>query len=127
MENKDLLADLLQQQQSNTSGNKQKFDKLYGMYLGAPTKEHYPKVKDENGKTLKDSQGKSVVSEEMDGYTYTFSEVGTSKILKVVYLPGLLITPGVIYRLSGLGYDMRSSSMIFLDEDTLIEEMEAER
>lgn len=117
-----LLSDLLQQQQSQSTTSKQKFT-LNAMYLGAPSKVHYPKLKDENGKNLKDSDGNSMVSEVSDGDTYTFSEIGTSKVLKVVHIPGLLLVPGGVYELKGLGYDMRSSNMIFIDEDTSIDEI----
>ena len=60
-------------------------------------------------------------SDESDGDTYTFSEIGTSKMVKVVYASGLMLEVGTLYNVVGLGYDMRNSNMLLIDEDSSIE------
>lgn len=94
-----------------SKGNKIKYDSsnpLVVAYLGVEPREHFPKL--ETGERSKVS----------DGWTFTFSEIGTSKIVKIVLKnkvsPDLLS----VYQLAGMGYDIKQSSMIFIDEDTKI-------
>lgn len=90
--------------------------------VGAPPVPHYPKIKDENGANVKDSNGKDKRAEQLDGYTFTFAEYGTAKMIKVV-LPAkcqdqlVLLRP---YKISGLGYDIRNANMLFLEKDVKI-------
>lgn len=94
-----------------SSGNKVRYDAtnpLIVAYLGAEAREHFPKL--ENGERDKNS----------DGWTFTFSEIGTSKIVKIVLKNK--VSPELLsaYQLAGLGYDIKQSSMIFIDEDAKI-------
>ena len=68
----------------STSSNKTIFENLHVCYLDAPIKEHYPKVLDSNGSKKKDENGNDLRSDRADGFTYTFSEIGTSQVVKVV-------------------------------------------
>lgn len=113
-----------QQEQEQKSGSgKTKFS-TRGVYLGVPARPHYPKMRDANGKKIVDpTTGRDMVSENSDGDTYTFSEFGTSKIVKIVAMSGLELEFGDAYDIEGLGYEMRSSNMIFIDEDGLVEEI----
>ena len=60
------------------------FNDLVGVYVGASAREHFPKLKDENGKTVKDDKGRDKRSDTSDGYTHVFSEFGTSKMIQIV-------------------------------------------
>lgn len=112
---------LEEQEQKNVSG-KTKISTI-ALYLGAKPRPHFPKLRDTNGNKLTDPQtGRDMVSEISDGDTYTLSELGTSKIVKIVAISGLPLEVGEAYRIEGLGYDLRSSNMIFVDEDSVIEE-----
>lgn len=57
------------------------FNDLIGVYVGAPAREHFPKLKDGNGKVVKDEKGRDQRSDTSDGYTHVFSEFGTSKMI----------------------------------------------
>lgn len=101
-------------------GNKQAFKNIV-IKLGVKPTEHFPKLKDKDGKTIKDEDGNDARSETRDGFTYTFSDFKTSRVVKAV-LPKIYdgINPMEAYVISGLGYDIRSGNMIFLDEDVKI-------
>lgn len=92
-----------------------------GVYLGVKPKEYFPKLRDENGEVVKDSNGSPVRSKEPMGYIHTFSEVTTSKMIKVVRpheFPLSLMSP---FRLTGLGYDIKSANMVFIEKEGMIE------
>ncbi len=105
----------LQQEQKSNQTNLTRFDKLVVVHVGVEPTQHFPKLKDEHGNKLKDEKGNDKRSEQSDGWTYTFSEFGTAKIIKVV-LPKLytleLLQP---YQVSGFGYDIRNAGMVFID------------
>lgn len=121
---KDKLQELANSQKKN-SGNKVHVETL-GMYLGVKPRPHYPELKGIDGKTLKDEEGRDRRSEVSDGDTYTLSELGTSKMILVVADSGQLLEIGSVYNIMGIGHDIRSANMYFLDElgsvDELMEE-----
>lgn len=103
------------------SSNKQAFKRVV-IKLGVKPVKHFPKMKDKSGKTMKDDSGNDVRSETSDGYTYTFSDFETSQVVKVVLDKLYDIKVMNAYLISGLGYDIRSGNMIFIDEDVKITE-----
>lgn len=94
---------------------KQIFRKVV-VYLDADAKEHFAKKYDAQGKALKDEKGNDLREEVSDGWTYTFSEVGTSKVVKVVYPKKVKLDMMKAYVVSGFGYNIVSGNMIFIDE-----------
>ena len=54
------------------------------MNVGVKPTEHFPKLKDSEGNKVKDENGKDKRSDVSDGWTYTFAEFGTAKVVKVV-------------------------------------------
>ncbi|NQN92441.1 hypothetical protein HO995_10715, partial [Streptococcus suis] len=120
------LKRLLEEQAQKSRTGKIKISTI-ALYLGVEPRPHYPKMRDTHGNKIADPEtGRDMVSEYSDGDTYTLSELGTSKIVKIVTLRGLDLELGKDYRIEGFGYDMRSSNMIFIDEDGLIDEAEIE-
>ena len=105
---------------SDGKGNRQAF-KTVVIKLGVKPVEHFPKVKGKDGKTQKDENGNDVRSKVSDGYTYTFSEFETSKIVKVVLDKLYDVKVMNAYLISGYGYDIRSGNMIFIDKDVRLE------
>lgn len=97
-------------------GNKQAFKNIV-IKLGVKPVQHFPKLRDKDGKAVKDEDGNDRRSENSDGYTYTFSDFETSRIVKVVLNKLYDVKPMEAYIVSGLGYDIRSGNMIFIDED----------
>lgn len=121
MVSKTLLEKLVKGKSLTQSGGKTKLETSC-IYLGAESRLHFPNLKDSFGKTLKDPKsGNAMKSDESDGDTYTFSEIGTSKMVKVVYISGFMLEVGTLYNVAGLGYDMRNSNMLLIDEDSNIE------
>lgn len=107
---------------SDSKGNRQAF-KTIVIKLGVKPVEHFPKVKGKDGKTQKDENGDDVRSKVSDGYTYTFSEFETSKIVKVVLDKTYsTIKPMSAWVVTGYGYDIRSGNMIFIDKDVHLQE-----
>lgn len=102
---------------NSSSSNMTAFDDVVAVYLGAQNKEHFPKMKDTSGNNLKDENGRDRRSKQADGYTHVFSEVGTSKMVKVVLPKSYNLELMTAYKLSGQGYDIVPGNMIFIEKD----------
>lgn len=101
------------------TANMTAFNDLIGVYVGAPAREHFPKIKDENGKSVKDEKGRDLRSDTSDGFTYVFSEFGTSKMIQIVLPKEYNLQLMGAYKLGGLGYDIKGS-MFFIEKDGTI-------
>lgn len=111
------IEKLKQDLAAKPSSNKTEFKDVIVVFTGAPVTKYYDKLRDANGNVVKDSKGKSTKGTKLLGYTYTFSELGTSKMVKVVHSQGNLdLTLLNVYKASGMGYDLRNANMIFIDE-----------
>ena len=95
------------------------FNDLIGVYVGTPAREHFPKLKDGNGKVVKDEKGRDQRSDTSDGYTHVFSEFGTSKMIQIILPKKYDLQLMTAYKLSGLGYDIKGS-MFFIEQNTSI-------
>lgn len=95
------------------------FNNLVGVYVGTPAREHFPKIKDENGKAVKDERGRDLRSDKSDGYTHTFSEFGTFKMIQIVLPKEYNLQLMNAYKLSGLGYDIKGS-MFYIEQNGTI-------
>ena len=104
------------EQKGVQSTSKTSFHDLVVCTVGAPVKEHFPKVKLADGSTKKDSEGNDVRSEKSDGFTFTFSEIGTSQVVKVVLQKKYKLELDQFYSVGGKGYRIRSGNLIFIDE-----------
>lgn len=108
-----LKADL----SAKKTGNKTEFNDLIVVYTGVAETQYFAKLKDENGNVVKGSDGKPKKVDTVSGYTYTFNELGTAKIVKVVLnKENLNVQLLNVYKIGGLGYDLKQSNMIFIDE-----------
>lgn len=110
----------LQAQLSATNANSSNmttFNDVVVVYLGVQNKEHFPKMKDSDGIKMKDENGRDRRSKHSDGYTHTFSEVGTSKVVKVVLSKSYSLELMTAYKIGGLGYDISSGNMIFIEKN----------
>ena len=76
----------LQEQRQSQKSNLTRFDGLVVVNVGVKPTEHFPKLKDSEGNKVKDENGKDKRSDVSDGWTYTFAEFGTAKVVKVVIL-----------------------------------------
>jgi hypothetical protein len=102
---------------AKATGNKVEFNELIVAWTGVQVTEYKEKLRDSNGKVIKDEKGKDKRSSTISGYTHTFNELGTGKIVKIVCKNKELNTQLLsVYKISGFGYDIRQSSMIFIDE-----------
>lgn len=101
------------------TSNMTAFNDLVGVYVGTPAREHFPKLKDENGKAVKDEKGRDKRSDKSDGYTHTLSEFGTSKMIQIVLPKEFNLQLMNAYKVSGLGYDIRGS-LFFIEKDGTI-------
>lgn len=101
------------------TSNMTAFNDLVGVYVGASAREHFPKLKDENGKTVKDDKGRDKRSDTSDGYTHVFSEFGTSKMIQIVLPKEYKLQLMTAYKLGGLGYDIKGS-MFFIEKNGTI-------
>ena len=107
-------------QKSQTS-NMTPFDELVGVFLGVEPKAHYPKVLDANGNKIRETingRTQDKRSETSDGWTHSFNELGSGKIIQVVLSQKYELKPLSLYSINGLGYDIKNSNMYFLEKDT---------
>ena len=79
----------------------------------------FQKIKDDNGKAVKDDKGRDLRSETSDGFTHVFSEFGTSKMIQIVLPKEYALQLMNAYKLGGLGYDIKGS-MFFIEKDGTI-------
>ena len=100
-----------------------KLENIVGIYLGTEPVEHFPKMLDSNGsKVQEEKNGRKVDkrSETSDGWTYTFAEFATCKTIKIVLSKRVNVQLMGAYMLGGLGYDIKSGNMYFIEKDTTI-------
>lgn len=113
----DLINKLKADLSSKKTGNKTEFNDLIVVYTGVSETQYFAKLKDEKGNVLKSDDGKPIKVDTVTGYTYTFNQLGTAKMVRVVLnKENLNIQLLNVYKIGGLGYDLRQSNMIFIDE-----------
>lgn len=103
----------------NTS-NLTRFDNIIGVHIGCEYTPHYPKLRDQKGQKLQDENGRDLRSEKSDGYTYTFVEFSTAKTVKIVLPKAYNLDLLGVYKLSGNGYDIKSSRILFIEQNGTI-------
>ncbi|MDT2922735.1 hypothetical protein P7H94_12460 [Lactococcus lactis] len=111
----------LQESKSKTA-NLSLFNNLVVIDVGIKPTQHFPKLKDDLGNKIKDENGKDKRSDVSDGYTYSFVEFGTGKMIKVVLPQEQKIELLGSYKVVGLGYDIKSANMIFIEQKAQIAE-----
>lgn len=112
----------LQESKSKTA-NLSLFNNVVVIDVGIEPTQHFPKLKDKFGNKIKDENGKDKRSETSDGYTYTFTEFGTGKMVKIVLPKEIEIKLLGSYKVVGFGYDIRSVNMIFIEQQGKIVEL----
>ena len=111
----------LQESKSKTA-NLTLFSNLVVIDLGIKPTQHFPKLRDEFGNKIKDENGTDKRSEVSDGYTYTFNEFGTGKMVKVVLSQEQRFELLGSYVVVGFGYDIKQANMIFVEQKAKISE-----
>lgn len=99
----------------NTS--KQVFRDQIVVYVGTEPTEHFPKVKDPK-------TGEKVKSDQSDGWTHTFSVMGSASKLQVVLPKKVELKWLGLYAVSGLGWSITGSNLIFIDEQGVVKHVE---
>ena len=121
MANTDQLARLQALQNKGVrSTTRVSFEKLVCVAMGVKPVQHFPKLKDSEGKNIKDSEGNDKRSDKSDGWQYTLSEFGTASVVKVVLAKDYNMKPLAVFLISGLGYDMRQANMKYIDRNETI-------
>lgn len=121
MANSDQLARLqVLQDKGVRSNTRVSFENLVCVAVGVEPVQHFPKLKDSEGKNIKDADGNDRRSDKSDGWQYTFSEFGTASVVKVVLAKDYKMQPLSVYKISGLGYDMRQANMKYIDKNARI-------
>lgn len=105
------------EQKGVQSTNKTSFHDLVVCTVGAPVKEHFPKVKLADGSTKKDAEGNDIRAEKSDGFTFTFTQFGTATKVMAVLPKNYNLDLLAAFKLSGLGYQMRNANLIYIDEN----------
>lgn len=121
MANSDQLARLQALQNKGVRNTTRvSFERLVCVAMGVKPVQHFPKLKDSEGKNIKDSDGNDRRSDKPDGWQYTLSEFGTGSVVKVILAKDYSMKPLSVFVVSGLGYDMRQANMKYLDKNTSI-------
>lgn len=118
--NTEKLQALQSKLKQQTTSSKEMFSDLVVVHIGIEPTEFYPKLKNSDGSKVKDEFGNDKRSETQEGWTYTFIEMGTGRTVKIVNRERLKIELLNVYRLSGLGYNIKQSRFIFIDENAKI-------
>lgn len=105
------------EQKGTQTTSKMMFHDLVVCTVGAPVKEHFPKIKLADGSTKKDADGNDVRAEKSDGYMFTFTQFGTATKVMAVLPKKYNLELLSAFKLSGLGYQMRNANMIYVDEN----------
>lgn len=96
---------------------------VVGIYLGTEPTEHFPKLLDRKGNKIQEEKNGRKVdkrSDISDGWTYTFAEFGTCKKIQIVLSKRVNVSLMTAYKVGGLGYDIKSGNMYFIEKDTTI-------
>ena len=101
----------LQSKMKKQTSNLEKFDEIVVVHVGCEPSPYFPKTK------VKDEHGNEKRSETPTGWTYTFVEFGTAKDVKVVLRERVKIDLLETYAVSGAGYNIKSSRMLFIEQD----------
>lgn len=120
------IAKLKAEVQGKHASTKTSFKKLKLVYLGVPNKEHFPKLKNADGSTQKNADGHDMRGQTLDGYTTTFSEVGTSNKVMLLLPKSYNLEWFGLYEASGLGYQMRNANLLYIDESVNISHIKDE-
>ncbi|HFU4190516.1 TPA: hypothetical protein ACGO8C_002056 [Streptococcus suis] len=120
--NEQKALDLLNKSKAKAQiSNMARFDGLVAVYLGVDAKIHYPKMLDSNGNKIKETvngRTQDKRSETSDGWTHSFNELGTGKIIQVVLKNKEDLKLFGLYSVSGLGYDVKAGNMFFVEKET---------
>lgn len=104
------------QESKNKTSNLTLFNNVVVIDVGIKPTQHFPKLKDKFGNKIKDGDGKDKRSEVSDGYTYSFVEFATGKMVKIVLSEERKFELLGSYKVAGLGYDIKSANMIFIEQ-----------
>lgn len=77
--------------------------------VGIPVRQHFPSLKDAQGKALKDERGYNKKADQSDGYSYVLAVFGQAQFVHLVLPKKMELTPAHPYKASGFGYDMGSN------------------
>ena len=112
----------LQSQSNTTNASLTLFNNVVVVNVGVNPTPHFPKLKDDLGNKIKDENGKDKRSETSDGYTYSFVEFATGKMVKIVLPEERKFELLGSYKVVGFGYDIKSANMIFIEQKGQIAE-----
>lgn len=120
MANKEKLLALQTKLKQKTS-NKETFQGLVVVNIGIEPTAYFPKVKNADGTNVKDEDGNDKRSNTQNGWMYTFVEFGTGRTVKVVVNGRVPAEPLDTFTVSGRGYNIKQSRMLFIDEAGKVE------
>lgn len=109
--------DRLRALKGKKSSNMTRFDGLVVVEVGVEPKAYFPKLKTADGATIKGPDGKDQRAEQPSGWTYTFTEFGTAKTVKIVLSQQYELSPLTVCQVSGRGYDIQQGNLVFIQED----------
>lgn len=118
--NKEKLLALQTKLKQKTS-NKETFEGLVVVNIGIEPTAYFPKVKNADGTNAKDEEGNDKRSKNQTGWMYTFVEYGTGRTVKAVLNGRLQAEPLDTFTVSGKGYNIKQSRMLFIDEGSKVE------
>ena len=102
------------QESKNKTANLTLFNNVVVIDVGIKPSQHFPKLKDDLGNKIK--------AEVSDGYTYSFVEFATGKMVKIVLPEERKFELLGSYKVVGFGYDIKSANMIFIEQKGQIAE-----
>ena len=77
-----------------------------GIDIGIPVRQHFPNLRNSEGKTIKDDKGYAQKSDKSDGYSIVLAVFGKPQFVHLVLPKALSLKPATAYSISGFGYDI---------------------
>ena len=106
------LQKKLQQETIRTNGL-DSFKDLLALYASAEITPYYKKRRDENGKPLKDEQGRSIKEDTQSGWAHRFVMIRSQTPIMVVLPHPMNLDLAEIYLVSGDGYYIKGNNPLY--------------
>lgn len=101
------------QQDKLKTNSLESFKGLIALYAGADITPYFKNRRDENGKPLKDEQGRNIKEDTQSGWAHKFVKIGTQELIMVVLAHPMNLDLAEIYIVSGEGYHIKGSSPLY--------------
>jgi hypothetical protein len=95
--------------------NKETFEMVVQFPAVEPSK-YFEKLKNADGTAVVGEDGRPKRSTQQSGWVFTFVRFGTAEIVKVILKENYELSPAVLYKVEGMGYNFKKEKTFYIDE-----------